>query len=287
MGRRTKIQRLLILGAGLATLLLLAGALGTLTLAPGRHFALDFSWLMHFETYDGEMRAEWLFVALRLLILIAFVLAPVGLIAALLDSQLRRRVLRSLLLVGMMVIAAWALQSAERFSLAPREQESQAVEFFDDEVLASDAFSAPSALVVWSASVGLALLLLASAGTVLVMVWRHKRLESLPLRLLAEEAEVALEALREGADLRSVIIRCYAEMERVVAKTRGLQRQDGMTAREFETQLRRLGLPEGPVMGLVQLFEAARYGNREPGEAEEKGAIESLSAIVAACRGSG
>lgn len=274
-----------MLGSGIVALLLLAGALGSLTLAPGRSFSLDFSWLTRVETAQGEIRAEWLFVALRLLILISFVLTPIALIMALLDRRLRQQVLRGMATLGLLFLGVWALQQLGRPPLAEREQPTEAVSIVEDDALPVDTFTEPSGLVVWSVSVGVALLLLAAVGAVLWMAWRRGQEERLPLTRLAQEAEIALEALRDGSDLRSVIIRCYAEMERVVARTRGLQRQDAMTAREFEGQLRRLGLPERPVADLVELFEAARYGLHEPAKAEENQAVESLSAIVAACRG--
>ncbi|MBN1922218.1 MAG: DUF4129 domain-containing protein [Anaerolineae bacterium] len=285
MIRRSKYRRLLALSVGLLALLLLSGALRSLTLHPGRPFMLDFSWIMDFETYGGEVRAEWLFVALRILVLTSFVLAPLALIMALLDRRLRRRVLRSVLFLVMLTLAAWAIQTAQRLPLTPQERQPEEIaDIPEAEALDLDAFSAPSGMVVWSVSVGVALLLVAVIGGAVWMLWHRNPHETLPLRLLAQEAEVALEALREGGDLRNVIIRCYAEMERVVSETRGLQRQDAMTVREFEQQLQRLGLPHEPVASLVQLFEAARYGMRAPGVAEEQSAITCLSAIVVACR---
>lgn len=285
MIHRSKFQRLLVLSVGLLALLLLAGALRSLTLSPGRPFVLDFSWIMDSETYEGEVRAEWLFVALRILVLISFVLAPFALIMALVDRQLRRRVLRSMLFLIMLAFAAWAIQNAQRLPLMPQEQESEeGAEIPEAEALDLDTFSSPSGMVVWSVSVGIALLLIAVIGGAIWMFWHRNQRETLPLRLLAQEAEVALEALREGGDLRNIIIRCYAEMERVVSETRGLQRQDAVTAREFEGQLQRLGLPQEPVANLVQLFEAARYGMHAPGAAEEQSAFACLSAIIVACR---
>lgn len=284
MIRRSKFQRLLALSVGLVALLLLAGALRSLTLTPGRPFKLDFSWIMNFETYESESRAEWLFVALRILVLISFVLAPLALIMALVDRHLRRRVLRSMLFLAMLGLAAWALQNAQRMSLTPEERQAEEMEEIpESEALDLDTFSAPSGMVVWSVSVGVALLLLAAVGGGVWMLWYRKQREVLPIKLLAREAEIALEALREGGDLRNTIIRCYAEMERAVSVTRGLQRQDGMTAHEFESQLQRLGLPEEPIANLVQLFEAARYGMRAPGVTEEQSAVACLNAIVVAC----
>jgi len=285
VAHRRKLQRFGVLCAALAALLLLAGALRTLTLTSGRPLALDFSWLLRFETYEGELRAEWLFVAVRLLVLIALVLAPLALIVALVDRRLRRRVLRGMVSVGMLFLLARAIQNAERPPFESQEPLAEESAIPQADALAGDTFSAPAGWVVWSVSGGIALLAIAVVGGGLWMLWQRHQPQPAPLELLAQEAGVALEALREGGDLRAIVIRCYAEMERVVATTRGVQRQDAMTAREFELQLQRLGLPQAPVMELVQLFEAARYGRRAPGALDEQRAIASLSAIVAACGG--
>ncbi|HOV48457.1 MAG TPA: DUF4129 domain-containing protein [Anaerolineae bacterium] len=285
MAHRRKLQRFGVLCAALAALLVLAGGLRALTLTSGRPLALDFSWLLRFDTYEGELRAEWLLVAVRLLVLIALVLAPLALIVALVDRRLRRRVLRGMVSVGMLLLLARAIQNAGRPPFEPQEPPVEESAIPQADALAGDTFSAPAGWVVWSVSGGIALLAIAVVGGGLWLLWRRHQPQPAPLELLAQEAGVALEALREGGDLRNIIIRCYAEMERVVATTRGVQRQDAMTAREFELQLQRLGLPQAPVRELVQLFEAARYGRRAPGELDEQRAIASLSAIVAACRG--
>jgi hypothetical protein len=56
-----------------------------------------------------------------------------------------------------------------------------------------------------------------------------------------------------------------------------------MTPSEFEQALQGKGLPREPVHQLTHLFEEVRYGARQVGEREERQAIDSLSAIVAAC----
>ena len=285
MARRRKLQQLLVLSATVIALMLLANALRSLPLSPGRSLRLDFSWLRRFDTYEGQVNAEWLFVAIRLLVIIAFALFPIAVVVALLDPALRRRVLRGLLMLGLLLLAIQALQNLE--------WEAQEIEIPEDaageeEVLTEgwtpppEVFTAPDSWIVGVVSFGIAVLLLAAIGGIGWLLWRRDR-EAAPLPLLAREAEIALDALYEGGELREIIIRCYAEMERVVAATRGLRRQGAMTAREFEAQLLRLGLPPAPVDGLVQVFEAARYGMRTPATAEQERAIASLEAIIAAC----
>jgi hypothetical protein len=57
-----------------------------------------------------------------------------------------------------------------------------------------------------------------------------------------------------------------------------------MTTHEFEEILQGKGLPDEPIHQLTLLFEDVRYGNLNPGEADETRAISSLGAIVSALR---
>lgn len=102
------------------------------------------------------------------------------------------------------------------------------------------------------------------------------------LAQLAQEAQSALTSLEAGEGLRNAVLRCYAEMARVLAGQRGVQQDKAMTPREFETRLAAAGLRDEHIKRLTRLFEAVRYGQREPGEREEREAVACLSAIVAA-----
>jgi hypothetical protein len=68
----------------------------------------------------------------------------------------------------------------------------------------------------------------------------------------------------------------------VLSEQRNIQRPSHMTPREFETALAGQGLPRDPVQQLTRLFEDVRYGTRQPGEREERLALDSLAAIVSA-----
>ncbi len=57
-----------------------------------------------------------------------------------------------------------------------------------------------------------------------------------------------------------------------------------MTAREFEAELARAGLPGDSVRELTGIFEAVRYGAKDLGPAEERRAVACLDAIAGACR---
>jgi hypothetical protein len=100
---------------------------------------------------------------------------------------------------------------------------------------------------------------------------------------LKAEVEGAIDDIEAGADLRNVIIRCYADMSKILNERRGIQRQQAMTPREFELELQEIGLPHASIQRLTRLFEEVRYGNAELGRTAEQEAIHCLSAIAEAC----
>jgi hypothetical protein len=105
------------------------------------------------------------------------------------------------------------------------------------------------------------------------------------LEQISLEALASLEELRMGGDLRSVIMRCYYDMGRIISEKRGAEREESMTPREFENRLIALGLPRQPVVDLTRLFEEVRYGAAHPSRREEHRAVQSLTAIVSAIGG--
>jgi hypothetical protein len=133
--------------------------------------------------------------------------------------------------------------------------------------------------LVWIVSA--AAVILAGAG---LLVWSARR--NRPGDPVLREAERAIDALKGGADIRSVIVRCYFQMSQALRRERGIRLEETMTARDFETLLEARGIPRGPVHDLTRLFEEARYGNRKAGLEEEQKAMDCLTAIVRYSRGS-
>jgi hypothetical protein len=97
-------------------------------------------------------------------------------------------------------------------------------------------------------------------------------------------AEASLDRLRGGAEAGGEIVRCYREMSRAVWRERGIARREDMTPREFEALLAERGLPEAPLAVLTGLFELVRYGGRTAAPPDTRAAVDSLRAIVDACR---
>jgi hypothetical protein len=101
---------------------------------------------------------------------------------------------------------------------------------------------------------------------------------------LLQEAEEAVNALETGADLRSVILRCYFQMTHSLQEEQGIERDYTMTVQEFERWLGNLGFPTIPLRQLTSLFEKVRYGKQQTNYTDEQIAIDSLNEIIQFCR---
>ena len=117
---------------------------------------------------------------------------------------------------------------------------------------------------------------------------KHNR--STPLRLrkaqLALAQQNAKETIRQavldlfaGEDPRSVIIRTYQQMSRLLGQ--GGRSLKPLTPREVaELAKHDLGWPEDPLIELTTLFEEAWYSEHAMGDAERDRALRSFEAIV-------
>lgn len=112
--------------------------------------------------------------------------------------------------------------------------------------------------------------------------WYRHRQEDDSQAMIVREAERTLADLEAGGDLKSSIMRCYADMSRVLQQEKHVHRHHGMTVREFETQLASIGLADQHVQRLTRLFELVRYSPNTPGERDEREAVDCLHAIVRA-----
>lgn len=101
---------------------------------------------------------------------------------------------------------------------------------------------------------------------------------------LLHQAEDAVDALQAGMALRNVIIRCYLQMTHAIQEELGIERNDMMTAREFEGWLEQKGFPNVPVRQLTFLFEKVRYSRQPTSLDDERMATESLNEIIQFCR---
>jgi hypothetical protein len=118
-------------------------------------------------------------------------------------------------------------------------------------------------------------------GIILLAIWIYtSSRRNTTISLVGLEAEKAWQALLTGLDLKDVIIKCYSQMGLALEQERGIERKDFMTTGEFENLLEAAGIPHAPLHQLTQLFEAVRYGNWQPNDADEQKAIDCLQAIM-------
>lgn len=282
---RKKFWTLLFSGMVVLALILLSAGLPELEFSPGRPLPRSRGaegWLFGGgEPPPGGKILETLYVAV---VILAQILLPISIIYFIISPEARKQVLRSLSFLLWILALFLLIRTRPDFF---RELETQPMDRLpqDEVVVPSFEFVAdPPRWLVLVTALGLAVLVAAVLVSIAWFVWRRGRRPESPLERLAREAQDALGALRAGADLRNTIIRCYFEMSRVLREQRGIKREETMTTREFERHLQGVGLPGEHVQQLTRLFEGVRYGDKVPGEHEERQAITCLMAVVEACR---
>lgn len=138
----------------------------------------------------------------------------------------------------------------------------------------------PPVNLFWFVTAGLLLGAILLGAWLLYQTFRRSRMEN----PLVSEVNAALQAIEEGCDLRNVVIHCYLQMARIVKEEQGIEREDSVTAREFENLLEARGIPAIPIRQLTRLFEKVRYGSKTPDAQDELAAKECLSAIRSSCQ---
>lgn len=225
---------------------------------------------------------------------IMVLLLPVGLTLYIIKPELRKRLLSFFIQGMVLVLFATLLSSISEgirdSSILQPPQEETAVEGGEvaaGEALPEEGVPAPARAPVpdWLVAAASAL----AAGLLLVVGRKlQKRIfKPNPLKQLGLDAEEALQSIRRGGDLRDTIRRCYFEMSQTLREEHSLQRNQAMTAREFERLLEESGLPRLHVQQLTRLFEGVRYGGKTPSDADERLAVDCLSSIVQAAEAGG
>ena len=131
------------------------------------------------------------------------------------------------------------------------------------------------ALLFWIIAAGL----LVISSLVGIWIFRSSARRPGTVEAVGLEAEKAWQAILAGQDLKAVILQCYRQMSLALEQERGIEREEWMTTREFETLLEAAGIPHTPIDQLTQLFEAVRYGDWQPNPADEQKAIQCLQTI--------
>lgn len=220
------------------------------------------------------------------------VLLPFGIALYLTKPELRKK-LFSLFIQGMVFVLfatflsmiSNEIKDSQGILEPPEAPGAEVGEATAGEALPEAALPERSSAPDWLVAAASAL----AAGLLLVgLRWLQKRVfKPNPLKQLGQDAEDALASIRRGTDLRDAIQRCYFEMSQTLREEHSLQRNQAMTAREFERLLEESGLPRTQVMQLTRLFEGVRYGAKTPSEADERLAVSCLSSIVQAASSGG
>jgi hypothetical protein len=277
---RKKILLFVMLGLAVLAIVLLSAGISNMELAGSnlRAIAPEESGPEFFPSPQDilDEPASAASIAFSLVLLIALLISIIHFI---LSPEARKRVIQRFLRLVFVIFAVYVISTrlGSRLNLDNQAPEGDARGTFPFAPIEEIAASFPP----W-ASYLLSFMLLAIAAGVVWFIWQRSRSKPPALDLLAGEARTALQELRSGADFKNTIIHCYYEMCAVLNKERGIRRAEGMTAREFENELARLGMPVEPVSQLTRLFEMARYGDGSPNPEDENNAWECLSAIAGA-----
>jgi hypothetical protein len=281
-------RRVLIwMAVGVVALILVAGGLGTFTLQPGKYFALPTGTL----TTPGEGSqalpgGEIFLLIMRGVLALMLILSPVALIFGLINKETRKRVITYLIAVALFLLLmnnVKPLQVKDLPTTTPIASGSGLngpIGLIGGDPLPPKP-PAPSNELVLIASI---LLVVAVLGLAVYFGRRWLAAKPAPMAQIAREAERARDEISSGHGVEDAIIRTYRQMSRIVAEARELHRPAAATPREFEEFLVEKGIPAKPLADLTHLFEDVRYGGVAAGAAERQRAIDSLTAIAAACR---
>jgi hypothetical protein len=284
---KNKRNALLLLSLAAILILTLAAGLPGLKLAAGQPFNLVQG---QTETITANLPLPggsillWIF---RAVLALALVLIPVYIIYSLFTPEGRKRLLASIILVGVILWVTDYLRKTVPAASPPAPAPPPVPPNSDLGVNLSPPLQFAAAPPPWlSLLVILAVSILIVGGILLAMRFIRKRRQpgKNSYADLAREAEATIAALRRGGDLDTSIIHCYQEMSQIVWTEKGIVRETAMTPREFEDRLEGIGLPRQSVRTLTRLFEQVRYGAVPTGLPEENLALNCLSDIVSACK---
>lgn len=287
MSIENRRKLLIVLSLACVVLVLVAAALSSLMMLPAQTAPI----LRETKTAPAVLDLSWLIgITLTLYVLGFIFLTPASLRRKLAYAVVALVGIAALIVLLVSLVGGAARGVPPVPTGAPPTPTAEALETLVPEIEepVADAmpFTPPPRWVGTVITAGVGILLIAGA---LFILWRRQarmsEFQVPPLLQLAQEARLAIDALRGGENVREVILHCYFEMVRVLDETRGIRRMDMVTPREFAVQLAALGLPAAPVAMLTELFEAARYGMGSADAEASDRAISSLTAIIAACEG--
>ncbi len=274
----------------IAAVFLVAVGVESITFSPGFRVLVDEA---QTEPVEGGTRdLEAVGEGYRLIVRIFVFLAGAIVVVAMFVKPLRRSLIKSAILIGVMLIVL-SLINPRYPDQEPEPEETESAandlppigaearpEVDPDEVI-TDEISPAVTFFVSLLVVGLA----GSMVVALVRAARRRRPRPGVRELIADEAERTLSALESPSiSYPDAITECYAMMQRIVRESHGVARRPAMTPREFIDSVSSVGVPRDSVETLTELFEAVRYGERTPTGFAVTRARSALNTIVAECR---
>ncbi len=284
--QRHKRRALILVIGTLALLFVLASGITGMALLPGEWFTVNIP--SPGRPVGGSIGGgEAIMLFVRVVLALALLLLPINLVLVIVSREGRRRLLINL--VSIIALWLWLIALSRIMGNLSEElldsegQSGAAANGTPPLTPLPDFVPNPPDWTVLVVTLAISLLIVGLAAVVVWMIWRRRARQDDSLARLGKQAQAALDELQAGGDVKSVVIRCYRDMTRVLQQERGIQREIAMTPSEFERALRGKGLPHEAVGQLTRVFEDVRYGGQPAGEREERLAMDSLAAIVAAC----
>lgn len=280
---KQRLWIVLLFGLGVGILVVLASGLSGIEFLPGRPFFLS----AEEQTLPLEELSfkSWNLVGLwkTFGLILLWVIFPLSIIYFIVSPEVRKVVIRRAVTMGLTAYAFFLLlKQCSDFEPLDMSNSSLAGTTLEGENPLSANFSPETAQIfTWIANVVFIALLALLIWY--AIRWWSKRTST--LEELSAQASKVLDDIQAGEDLKDTVLRCYAEMSRILRQNRGISRDKGMTPRQFEDELKRYGLPGDEVRQLTRLFEMARYGDIVLGEQEQRKALACLEAIVHASMG--
>ncbi len=284
--RRNQLITAFFLALVVGLFFLLATSVSGVKLLEGEPFALPR--MSQSSMSPGSVPGfDILMVIFRIMLALALIALPFYIILSILTKEGRRRLLMNMIIVGLLILAVSWLRS-----LSSGDDLLQTDGMLLEEPAQGNAPNArplpdftanPSDEVVLAATLAISLIIVGMAAAMIWVIARRRQPPPSAMDALAEEAQQAINAIQAGGPLEETITRCYREMCRVLQEERGIERSIAMTPGEFEQVLQGKGMPKQAVHQLTHLFEEIRYGSKPAGPREEQLAVESLTAIAAAC----
>ena len=285
----TKRNALIFLTGAVVLVILLAMSLPTLHLFQGEPFSLAQS--PSGGTVGGASLegGDLLFWVIRGFVALFVIFFPIYIIQSMMSKQGRRRLVFYIIMFALLFYFADYLHN----HMPEKEPEEQDITAIGKQQIDGQNGQTPNQFLAEPPSwltpviiIAASLITVAVIVTILLIMQRRRRL--LPptaLEKLAETAQTTVTAIQSGSDFKLTVMRCYQQMMQVVKEEKGIARETTMTAREFEDQLVKRGLPQDAIRTLTRLFEQVRYGSLPTNPRDEAVAVACLTDIVKACGG--